>query len=91
MPIRDDLYQKMIEERQSAETEARRSDLRRWLAVLAVCLLWQIAGGALVVFAFHATMDHDDALELVWGGFGIAAAGTVLTIALGAPKRERDE
>jgi hypothetical protein len=91
MPIPDDLYQQMIEERESAEKEARRSDLRRWLLVLAGCLLWQLAGGALVVFAFHAQMQHDDALELVWGGFGIAAAGTVLTIALCAPKREREE
>ncbi|HEX8675231.1 MAG TPA: hypothetical protein VF710_25240 [Longimicrobium sp.] len=91
MPIREDLYQKMIEERQSAEAEARRGDLRRWLVVLAVCLLWQVAGGALVVFAFHAHMPHDEAMQIVWGGFGIAAAGTVLTVAIGAPKTGREE
>ena len=90
MPIRDDLYQKMIEERQSAESEARRGDLRRWLVVLAVCLLWQLAGGALVVFAVHTHMPHDVAMQIVWGGLGIAAAGTVLTIAIGAPKTGRE-
>ncbi|MBD0321439.1 MAG: hypothetical protein ICV87_13955 [Gemmatimonadetes bacterium] len=81
----------MIDDREAAEKEARGADVRRWVVVLGVCLVWQLAGAALVVFAFHAHMDHDDALEIVWGGFGLAAAGTLLTIALGAPRREREE
>lgn len=80
----------MIAEREAAEKEARRADLRRWLVVLAVCLLWQVAGGAIVVLGFVLTMPYDDAIQLVWGGCGIAAAGTILTVALGAPKRERE-
>lgn len=91
MPIRDDRYPKMIDAREPAEHEARRGDLRRWLKVLAVCLLWQLAGAGIVVLAFHLQMDHRDALELLWAGFGIAAAGTVLTIAIGAPRNGRGE
>jgi hypothetical protein len=91
MPIRDDLYQKMIADREAAERGARRADLFRWLAVLAVCLLWQVVGGVVVVLAFHLHMDRDTATQLMWGGLGIAAAGTVLTVALGAPKQGREE
>lgn len=91
MPIRDDLYRKVIAEREAAENKARSADLRRWLVVLGVCILWQLAGGALVVFAFHTQMNHKDALEIVWGGFGLAAAGTALTVAVLAPRNARGE
>ena len=91
MPIRPELYEKMAAEREAAELEARRADLRRWLVVLAVCFAWQIAGGALVVLAFHLRMAAADATQLLWGGAGIAAAGTILTVALGAPKQGREE
>lgn len=91
MAIRDDLYRKMISEREATEREARRAELRRWLLVLGVCLLWQVIGGATVVFAFTTYMDHDQALQVVWAGFGIAVAGTAITIALGAPKQDRAE
>jgi hypothetical protein len=91
MPTRDDLYRSMIEERDAAEREARRADRRRWLVLLGVCLLWQVAGGAVTTLGFVLVMPHDDAMQLVWGGFGIAAAGTLLTIALGAPKDNRGE
>ena len=86
MPIREDLYEKMIADREHAEKEARRADLRRWLAVLAVCILWQIVGGAITTAGFVTVMPKDDALELVWGGLGVAVAGTVLTILIMSPK-----
>ncbi len=90
MPIRDELYREMAASREAAEMEARRADLRRWLLVLAVCIVWQIAGGAVVVAAFALVLPPDDARQLLWAGCGIAAAGTVLTVALGAPKRGRE-
>jgi hypothetical protein len=90
MPVRDELYREMIASREAAEMEARRADRRRWLLVLAVCLLWQIVGGAIVVAAFALMLPSDDAMQLLWAGCGIAAAGTVLTVALGAPKKERE-
>lgn len=91
MPIRPELYEKMAADREAAEKEARRADLRRWLAVLGVCLLWQLVGGAIVVLSFHLRMAHDDAIQMLWGGAGIAAAGTILTVALGAPRQGREE
>jgi VIT1/CCC1 family predicted Fe2+/Mn2+ transporter len=90
MAIRDELYRDMVASREAAEMEARRADRRRWVLVLLVCFAWQIAGGAIVVAAFALMLPPEDAVQLLWAGCGIATAGTILTVALGAPKNGRE-
>ena len=68
-----------------ADADARRAEREiLWYAVRTVllCLCWQTAGGAVVVYSFHAVMARGEATALMNAGIGIAAAGTLLTIAL---------
>lgn len=84
MPIRRDLYDRMIAEHEAGEREADRFRLWYHVRTILVCLLWQGAGAALVVYAFHAVMPAERAHDLINGGLGIAAAGTLLTVMLRA-------
>lgn len=90
MPIRRDLYEQTIAEREAAEIQADRH--RFWFSVrtILLCLVWQVVGGAVVVYAFHGVMPRERAQDLIQAGIGIAAAGTVLTVLLrGARLEER--
>ena len=80
MPIRRDLYEQMIAEREAAEVEASRG--RRWYAVRTVllCIMWQLLPCAMTVYAFHGIMPQDRALGLLDAAVGLAAAGTLLII-----------
>lgn len=91
MPIREDLYRKMMDEREPSRTwhAAPTAAGGSWCSASAFS--GSSPGGARVVFAFHTRMDENDALEIVWGGFAVAAAGTALTVALGAPRGAREE
>jgi hypothetical protein len=80
MPIRKELYEEMIAEREAAEREASRH--RLWFSVrtIAICIGWQLLGGAVVVYAFHGIMPADRAHSLISAGIGLAAGGTLLTV-----------
>lgn len=90
MPIRKDLYEQMIAEREQAEREASR--FRVWFAVrtVLICVAWQVVCGALVVHGFTSVMPADRATMIIDAGVGLAAAGTLAIIALRHRKLQDD-
>lgn len=80
MPIRRDLYEKMIEERVAAELESRREERRYWIITLLVCMAWCVLGAVVTGAGFALVLPKEDAQVLVDGGFWIAAAGVLLTV-----------
>jgi len=90
MPIRKDLYEAAIAEREQAEREASRH--RVWFAVrtVLICIGWQLVGAAIVVYAFTTVLPGDRADALIDAGIGLAAAGTLLTIVLRHRRLQED-
>ncbi|HWK90537.1 MAG TPA: hypothetical protein VNP72_11180 [Longimicrobium sp.] len=86
MPIRKDLYEKMIADREADEREARKESRRHWILTLLVCWGWCLAGGAITVWGFHV-VDPVNGPIAVRAGPLLAAAGTLLTISIAARRR----
>ena len=80
MPIRRDLYEKMIDERVQSELESRREERRYWIITLLVCMLWCVVGAVVTGAGFALVLPKEDAELLIDSGFGIAAAGVLLTV-----------
>jgi hypothetical protein len=80
MPIRRDLYEKMIEERVAAELESRREERRYWIVTLLVCLAWCVLGAVITGAGFALVLPPEDADLLIDAGQGIAAAGVLATV-----------
>lgn len=80
MPIRRDLYEKMIEERVAAELESRREERRYWIITLLVCMAWCLLGAVVTGAGFALVLPPEDADILIDAGQGIAAAGVLATV-----------
>jgi hypothetical protein len=80
MPIRRDLYEKMIEERVADELESRREERRYWIITLLVCLAWCVVGAVVTGAGFALQLKEEDAWLLIDAGQGIAAAGVLVTV-----------
>ena len=80
MPIRRDLYEKMIDERVQSELESQREERRYWIITLLVCMLWCVVGAVVTGAGFALVLPKEDAELLIDSGFGIAAAGVLLTV-----------
>ena len=80
MPIRRDLYEKLVEERVAAELEARKEERRYWIITLLVCLLWCALGAVVTGAGFALYLPREDADILIDAGQGIAAAGVLVTV-----------
>lgn len=89
MPIRRELYEKMIAERIALEEEAQREDRRYWIITLVVCLAWCAAGAFVTGLGFALVLDRETAMVLVDAGQGIAAAGVLLTVTYAGYARRR--
>ena len=80
MPIRRDLYEKMIEERVEAELESRKEERRYWAITLLVCMAWCVVGAVITGAGFALLLPPEDADILIDSGQGIAAGGVLLTV-----------
>ena len=90
MPIRRDLYEKMIEERVADELEARREERRYWIITLLVCFAWCLLGAVITGAGFAMHLSREDADVLIDAGQGIAAGGVLATVTYaGYHKRKR--
>lgn len=82
-------YERMIAEREAAETAARREERRYWIVTLLVCLAWCAAGGFVTALGFMLVLPEDEAWTLIDAGQGIAAAGVLVTVLVAAAHRRR--
>ena len=90
MPIRRDLYEKMVEERVAAELESQRAERRYWIITLLVCMGWCVLGAVITGAGFAMQLSPEDADVLIDAGQGIAAAGVLATVTYaGYHKRKR--
>jgi hypothetical protein len=89
MPIRRDLYEKMIEERVQAEVESRREERRYWVVTLLVCLGWCVLGAVITGAGFALYLSPEDANLLIDAGQGIAAGGVLATVTYAGYHRRR--
>lgn len=89
MPIRRDLYEKMIDERIPAELQSRREERRYWIITLLVCILWCVAGAVVTGAGFALVLPREDAELLIDSGFGIAAGGVLFTVAYAGYHRKK--
>lgn len=80
MPIKRELYEKMIEERIAAEEESRREERRYWIITFLVCILWCVFGAFVTGLGFALVLDEETAWTLINAGQGIAAGGVLLTV-----------
>ncbi|HLM67611.1 MAG TPA: hypothetical protein VK358_08800 [Longimicrobium sp.] len=90
MPIRPDLYEKLVEERVTAELESRKEERRYWIVTLLACLAWCAVGAVVTGAGFALVLPEEDARVLIDAGQGIAAAGVLATVSYaGYVKRRR--
>jgi hypothetical protein len=89
MPIRRDLYDKMIEERVAAELESRREERRYWIITLLVCLAWCVLGAVITGAGFALVLPPEDADLLIDAGQGIAAGGVLATVSYAGYHRRK--
>ena len=89
MPIRRDLYEKMIEERVQAEIESRKEERRYWIITLLVCLGWCVLGAVITGAGFALQLPRDDAKLLIDAGQGIAGGGVLATVTYAGYHRRR--
>jgi hypothetical protein len=89
MPIRRDLYEKMMEERIQAELESRREERRYWIITLLVCLAWCVLGAVVTGAGFALYLPPEDADVLIDAGPGIAAAGVLVTVTYAGYHRKK--
>jgi len=87
MPIRRDLYEKMVEERVAAELESRREERRHWILTLLVCLAWCVLGAVVTGAGFALRLTPEDARTLIDAGQGIAAGGVLATVSYAGDRR----
>lgn len=80
MPIRRDLYEKMIEERVAAELESQKAERRYWIITLLVCVAWCVVGAVITGAGFAMHLSPEDADVLIDAGQVIAAAGVLTTV-----------
>jgi hypothetical protein len=89
MPIKRELYEKMIEERVAAEEQSRREARRYWIITLLVCLLWCVLGAFITGLGFALVLDEETAWTLINAGQGIAAGGVLLTVSYAGYLRQK--
>jgi hypothetical protein len=89
MPIKRELYEKMIEERIAAEEQSRREERRYWIITLLVCMLWCVFGAFITGLGFALVLDRETAEELILAGQGIAAGGVLLTVSYAGYLRQK--
>jgi hypothetical protein len=90
MPIRPDLYAKLVDERVAAESESRKEERRYWIVTLLVCMAWCVVGAVVTGAGFALVLPAEDARVLIDAGQGIAAAGVLATVSYaGYSKRKR--
>ena len=89
MPIRRDLYEKMIDERVAAELEARREERRYWIITLLVCMAWCLVGAVVAGAGFAMVLKEEDARVLIQSGQLLAAAGVVTTVTYAGYNRRK--
>jgi hypothetical protein len=89
MPIRRDLYEKMIEERVAAELASRREERRYWIITLLVCMAWCLLGAVVTGAGFALVLPPEEADILIDAGQGIAAAGVLVTVTYAGYHRRR--
>jgi hypothetical protein len=87
MPIRRPDYDRMIAEREEEARESERAERRYWIVALLVCFGWCVVGGAVTVLGFVLVLPRDEAMLLVDAGWGIAAAGVLLTVVVAYHRR----
>jgi hypothetical protein len=90
MPIRPDLYDRLIEERVAAEKESRRAERRYWIVTLVICMAWCVLGAVITGAGFAMVLPPDDAKVLIDAGQGIAAAGVLVTVSIAGYMKRRD-
>ncbi|HEX5726924.1 MAG TPA: hypothetical protein VFX98_15725 [Longimicrobiaceae bacterium] len=88
MPIRRDLYEQLITDREREAVEAERESRRTWAVALAVCMAWCVLGAAVTVTGF-TVRGEQLARALIDLGQGIAAAGVLGTVLYTYRRRER--
>jgi hypothetical protein len=88
MSLRQELYEKMVREREREAVEADRA--KRWAAVLtiAVCLAWCALGGAVLAWGLM-TYDARAGRTALQVGPELAVAGTILTLLYAYRKAEK--
>jgi hypothetical protein len=89
MPIKRELYEKMIEERIAAEEQSRREERRYWIITLLVCILWCVLGAFITGLGFALVLDEETAWTLINSGQGIAAGGVLLTVSYAGYLRQK--
>lgn len=89
MPIRPDLYEKLIEERAAAERQSRTTERRYWIVTLLVCMAWCALGAVVTGAGFAMLLAPDEAQVLIDAGQGIAAAGVLATVTYAGYQRRR--
>lgn len=89
MPIKRELYEKMIEERVAAEEESRREERRYWIITFLVCILWCVFGAFITGLGFALVLDEETAWTLINSGQGIAAGGVLLTVSYAGYLRQK--
>ena len=89
MPIKRELYEKMMEDRIAAEEQSRREERRYWIITLLVCILWCVLGAVITGLGFALVLDRETAEELILAGQGIAAGGVLLTVSYAGYLRQK--
>jgi hypothetical protein len=89
MPIKRELYEKMIDERIAAEEQSRREERRYWIITLLVCILWCVLGAFITGLGFALVLDEETAWTLINSGQGIAAGGVLLTVSYAGYLRQK--
>jgi hypothetical protein len=89
MPIRRDLYDRMIEERVAAELESRREERRYWIITLMACMGWCVVGALITGAGFALVLPLDDAKLLISSGQGIAVGGVLFTVSYASLHRRK--
>ena len=80
MPIRRDLYEKMIDERVAAELQSQKEERRWWIITLLVCMAWCVVGAVITGAGFAMVLPPEQADVLIDAGQGIAAGGVLVTV-----------
>jgi len=79
MPIRKDLYEQQMHDREAEAVDADRANRRTQILTVAVCLFWCAVGGAVMAWG---VMTHDAAAgrTALSAGAQIATVGTIFTL-----------